>query len=300
MLTFPSSFSDNVRMIPTGPHSERMKPIQFMSPETARSVRWILTDIDDTMTMQGKLVPEAYTTLCNLKKSGFIVIAVTGRSAGWGEVHLQEWPIDGVITENGAVSYYRTEPGEGTQSNIDTLVHPSAVRNTAPALRCAAEEALRRFPRAKPAGDNHFRLYDYAIDHAEYVQPPLSAAEVEGIVDIFQAAGCMAKPSSIHINCWIGSFNKKETTVAFLEKYCNYRDAIDREKVIYIGDALNDEVMFAHFPNACAVANIDIWLKQMTQYPAWVSNGRYGIGFAEIGRHILTARLTQEPNQPVP
>lgn len=268
-----------------------MNPITQMNTKTARSIRWILTDIDDTMTMNGKLVPEAYATLCALKNAGLTVIAVTGRSAGWGDVHLQEWPLDAVITENGAVSYFR-----GSDPGICTLVHPTAVRNSAPALRRAIDAAFKAVPRSLPAPDNHLRLYDYAIDHAEYVNPPLTDTELSTIIEIFQKEGCTAKPSSIHINTWIGSFNKKEAALMLLEKLDGYIDERDRSKVLYIGDALNDEVMFEHFPNACAVANIDIWLDKMVYTPTWVSRERYGAGFAEIGEFILSERLTGEPN----
>jgi len=260
-----------------------------MSREIARQIRWILTDIDDTMTKDGKLVSEAYATLCEMKDEGFRVIAVTGRSAGWGEVHLQEWPIDAAITENGAVSYFQPDSYYADYAS-GILVHPSAARNTEPALVRAAEAAYRAVPRARPARDNRFRLYDYAIDHAEYVRPPLTESEINEIIGIFEREGCVAKPSSIHINCWIGSFNKREAALMLLRECEGYEDAVDRSKVLYIGDALNDEVMFEYFPNACAVANIDIWLDRMANKPSWVSSERYGSGFAEICHHVLDAR----------
>jgi len=271
-----AALSDNGAM--TAP--ETMKPISAMDAATARSIRWVCTDIDDTMTRGGKLVSEAYAALCDLKASGLRVFAVTGRSAGWGEVHLNEWPIDGVIAENGAIAYV---PG-------GSLVAPSAVPNTDADLRRAAELAYQAVPRARPARDNHFRLYDYAVDHAEFVNPPLSAAEVEKIVGVFQAAGCVAKPSSIHVNCWKGTFNKLEAVLALLRNTEGYDDALDRGKVLYVGDALNDEVLFGHFPNASAVANVSLWLDQMTHRPAWVSEAGYGEGFAEIARRVLSLR----------
>jgi hypothetical protein len=267
-----------------------MKPIALMDADTARSLRWVLTDIDDTMTMHGKLVPEAYATLCALKNAGLRVIAVTGRSAGWGQVHLQEWPLDGAITENGAVSYYPGDDGQSGNNGPGTIVHPTAVRNSSPVLLRAAESAYKAVPRSRPASDNHLRLYDYAIDYAEIVVPPLTGEEISEIVRIFERGGCTAKASSIHINTWIGAFNKKEAALAFLTEREGYVDGLDRGKVLYIGDALNDEVMFQYFPNACAVANVDIWLDRMEYKPAWVSVKRYGAGFSEIGELVLSLR----------
>jgi len=265
-----------------------MKPISLMTRETARAIRWVLTDIDDTMTSGGLLVPEAYAALCALKEAGLPVIAVTGRSAGWGEVHLQEWPVDAVITENGAVSYFRHSAPSGP---FGTLVHPSAVANDAPALSRAAAAAYRAVPRARPAPDNHFRKYDYAIDHAEYVSPPLSADEVATIIGIFEKEGCTARASSIHVNCWIGCFDKCIASISLLGELYAYDDARDRDGVLYIGDALNDEVMFAHFPAACAVANVSIWIDRMKSRPAWVSDAGFGKGFAEIAQRVLSLRL---------
>lgn len=275
-----------------------MKPIAQMSEDAARSIRWILTDIDDTMTMHGKLVPEAYAMLCALKSAGLRVIAVTGRSAGWGEVHLQEWPLDGAITENGAVSFFREEESPGYFFS-GTIIDPSAVRNTSPSLLRAAEFAYKAVPRAKPANDNHLRLYDYAIDHAENIHPPLTEREVVLITEIFAKEGCTAKASSIHINAWIGSFNKRKSAIAYLKEREGYVDERDRGKVLYIGDALNDEVMFEYFPNACAVANVDIWLDRMVHKPSWISLERYGAGFAEIGQTILSLRINEVQNQQV-
>lgn len=264
--------------------NESMKPISLMNDDAAARIKWVLTDIDDTMTRDGVLVPAAYAALCALKVSGLRVIAVTGRSAGWGQVHLYEWPLDAVITENGAVTYYRTPDGQGE------FAFPSAARNTDPSLVEAGRRALAEVPRARPASDNNLRLYDFAIDHAERVSPPLSALEVERIVGIFADVGCEARPSSIHVNCWKGSFDKRSAAVAYLSSFEGYDDGRDRAAVLYVGDALNDEGMFAHFPNACAVANIDRWLDRLKHLPAWVSGASYGEGFAEIAERILSAR----------
>ena len=41
-----------------------MEPIQNLSPETAKNLRYVLHDIDDTITNEGKLLPEAYAAMC--------------------------------------------------------------------------------------------------------------------------------------------------------------------------------------------------------------------------------------------
>lgn len=260
-----------------------MRRIAEFPAETARGIRWFLTDIDDTMTRDGKLVPEAYQALCDLAAAGLRVIAVTGRSAGWGMVHLQEWPICGAIAENGAVAYY---PG-------GELIYPGTARNTDPSLRRAFAAALKAVPRAVSASDNPLRLFDCAIDHAERVRPPLTEEEIGRITAIFESEGCVAKPSSIHVNCWKGSFNKRDGAVAFLTQIEGYDDRLDRHRVFYVGDAPNDEPMFGHFPNACGVANINEWLDRIEKLPAWVAQGSHGEGFAEIAGVLLRLRADE-------
>lgn len=258
-----------------------MNLIQEMPSKIAQKIRWVLTDIDDTMTQDGKLVPEAYEALCRLGLAGLPVIAVTGRSAAWGSVHVQEWPILGAITENGAIAYHVN----------GSMLKGSCESNTHPSLQKALAKALATVPRARIASDTYLRLYDIAIDYAEKVNPPLSNEEVSCIISIFEKEACTARPSSIHINCWKGETDKKKAAIQFLEKFEGYKAEDDVSKVLYIGDALNDESMFEHFPNACAVANIHSVLDKMVFHPRWVSQKSYGFGFAEIVDVLLKLRV---------
>lgn len=262
-----------------------MKPISTMSSSTAKRISFLLTDIDDTLTKDGKLIPEAYSALWDLKKEGIPVIAVTGRASAWGNLLVQEWPVAAVITENGAVSYFIKDG-----HTIETLVFPGTSKNTDISLRKAFEKSLMEIPGAKPAQDNHLRQYDLAIDYAETVSPPLKPEEVAHIISIFNKKGCHAVPSSIHINTWKGNFNKKEAAIMILKKLFFYDDDRDADKVMYVGDARNDEPMFAHFPNACAVANISKWIDCMTHHPSWISSEEYGWGFANIVNTLILKR----------
>ena len=67
----------------------------------------MLFDLDDTFLDEGKLTVAAYGALSRLSQAGLRLLAVTGRPAGWGEVMARQWPVDGVVTENGAVALYR-------------------------------------------------------------------------------------------------------------------------------------------------------------------------------------------------
>src|SRR6185312_3639765 len=69
-------------------------------------IQFLLTDIDDTLTDEGLLGPEAYEALWNLHRAKIHVIPVTGRPAGWCELIARQWPVAGVVGENGGF-YFR-------------------------------------------------------------------------------------------------------------------------------------------------------------------------------------------------
>ena len=83
-----------------------MISFEKMPPEAAKKIRYILHDIDDTITNEGKLTAEAYSALWKLHDAGLKVIPVTGRPAGWCDMVIREWPVDAIVGENGAFVYY--------------------------------------------------------------------------------------------------------------------------------------------------------------------------------------------------
>jgi len=73
-----------------------------MPDSSRRAIVGVLTDIDDTLTTEGKLTWQAYAALARLKAAGKIVVPVTGRPAGWCDHIARMWPVDAVVGENGA------------------------------------------------------------------------------------------------------------------------------------------------------------------------------------------------------
>jgi hydroxymethylpyrimidine pyrophosphatase-like HAD family hydrolase len=102
--------------------------------------------------------------------------------------------------------------------------------------------------------------------------------------------GAVAKISSIHVNVWMGNYSKVDMAVRFLETAFGIRPETDREKILFVGDSPNDEPMFAHYPNACAVANIVRYKNLLEKEPSWVSNAECADGFTEIVDTLLTLR----------
>ena len=62
--------------------ADAMRPLAGFPREARRAIRGVLTDIDDTLTTHGRLLPEAYAALAQLRAAGLLVIPVTGRPAG--------------------------------------------------------------------------------------------------------------------------------------------------------------------------------------------------------------------------
>jgi predicted mannosyl-3-phosphoglycerate phosphatase (HAD superfamily) len=147
-----------------------MKAIAEMTHEEAAGVKYILMDIDDTLTREGKLLASAYTSLWRLKEAGLKVIPVTGRPAGWCDLIAREWPVDGVVGENGALAFWEESQADAATGRLPVLkaeYHPNAVRNDHPALAKRKERSLAEVPLLRVAKDQFARLYDLALDFAE-------------------------------------------------------------------------------------------------------------------------------------
>ena len=59
-----------------------MKPFEQFPPSLKKEIKYVLTDIDDTLTTAGKLTAEAYTALERLSRAGLLCVPITGRPAG--------------------------------------------------------------------------------------------------------------------------------------------------------------------------------------------------------------------------
>jgi HAD superfamily hydrolase (TIGR01484 family) len=262
-----------------------------MSPQEAAGLRYILMDIDDTLTREGKLLASAYSALWKLKEAGLKVIPVTGRPAGWCDLIAREWPVDGVVGENGALAFWE-EPREAGGGKLPVLraeYHPRALRNDHPALGRIRDRSLGEFPELRVAKDQFARLFDLALDFAEE-DPVLPLSVAERIREIAEEEGAQAKISSIHVNIWMGSYDKLSMAESFLSRRFGWRPGAGDRELVFAGDSPNDEPMFARFPLACAVANVRKYEKLIERLPAFVASRECGDGFAEIAETILEKR----------
>ena len=90
-----------------------MTSITEIPASAAKAVDIVCTDIDDTLTEGGLLLPEAFLALWQLREAGIAVIP-----AGWCDCIVRQWPVEAVVGENGAFAWYR----DGDR--IRELTHP--------------------------------------------------------------------------------------------------------------------------------------------------------------------------------
>ena len=275
-----------------------MKAISEMTGEEASGLLYVLMDIDDTLTREGKLPASSYAALWKLKEAGLIVIPVTGRPAGWCDLIARQWPVDGVVGENGALAFWElpgeaSNPGEtsGRRRSVPRPVlkaeyHPNAVKNDHPVLKRVKERAFAEFPELRLAKDQFARLFDIALDFAEE-DPVLPLSAAQRVKAIAEEEGAIAKVSSIHVNVWMGNYDKLSMAENFLSKHYGWQSGAGDRQVLFVGDSPNDEPMFARFPLACAVANVRRYETLIEHLPAYVASKECGEGFAEIAGHIL-------------
>jgi HAD superfamily hydrolase (TIGR01484 family) len=250
-------------------------------------LQFLLTDIDDTLTDEGLLGPEAYEALWNLHRAKIHVIPVTGRPAGWCEMIARQWPVAGVVGENGGF-YFRYHNKEMQRHFVFDSSIQTANRKK---LDVIQEQILREVPGCAVASDQFCRLMDLAIDFCEDV-PPLPPASVQKIVSIFQQHGAQAKVSSIHVNGWFGTYDKLTTSLQFLKTEFGIDTSTAKKVCGFSGDSPNDEPMFQFFPASFAVANFAKFADQVKHKPAFLAAHKGGHGFSEIAQKILAARKT--------
>ena len=265
-----------------------MNPLSECPKTTLAAICGVLTDIDETISTDGRLTAEAYGALEALKKAGLLVIPVTGRPAGWCDMVARFWPVDAVVGENGAFWMWH-DPKAG---KLRTRFVQSAAERTEGLRRLEAVRAdvLREVPGAGIASDQPYRLADLAVDFCEDV-PRLSRADIDCIVAIFERHGAQAKVSSIHVNGWFGDYDKLTTSKTMMAELFGVDLGREAERFVFVGDSPNDSPMFGFFPNGVGVANVRDFAGAMTVLPRWVTRARSGAGFVELVRALIAARL---------
>jgi HAD superfamily hydrolase (TIGR01484 family) len=262
-----------------------MKPFHEFPSSLKNGIRCVLTDIDDTLTLQGLLPAAALTAMERLHNAGVAVIPVTGRPAGWCDHIARMWPVAAVVGENGAFYFrYDRSARRMQRSYFKSAAERETDRRRLEELK---QRILSEVPGCAVSADQAFREADLAIDFCEDV-PRLPTSDVDRIVQIFESAGARAKVSSIHVNGWFGDYDKLAMTRRLFREAFDENLDVMKTAAVFVGDSPNDQPMFAFFPNAVGVANIRDFSDRMKVLPAWVTQQAGGLGFAEIAAVLLS------------
>ncbi|MBK7585750.1 MAG: HAD hydrolase family protein [Myxococcales bacterium] len=258
-----------------------MRSLDFLSESQARSLDGLLFDLDDTLLDHGRLSLEAYTSLFRLRESGLELIAATGRPAGWGEVIARQWPIAGVVSENGAVSLYRKADVLCRLDAVDEAERQRRRKRVAVVVAKIREA----FPKLQPADDVAARVSDFTFDIGENTQ---AAPElVRAAAALARQAGARTQTSSVHLHITFDADDKATGSVRLIRLLFGTDPTLARWRYAFIGDSENDSTCFAAFRTSLTVKN---FRGRPTVTPRYQTLGVGGAGFAEAAAHLVKLR----------
>jgi HAD superfamily hydrolase (TIGR01484 family) len=286
-----------------------MLPLSDWPWEARRNIVGVFTDIDDTLTTEGAITPDALQALADLKAAGLFVIPITGRPIGWCEPFVTgknaaAWPVDAMVAENGGVAIVPQgaenlskiglqplqnlrEPLSKPYQKVYQLDAASRANNTDRMAQVAAQ-VLAEVPGVALTRDGGGRETDLAFDYAEHAQ--LTPAKVRQVLDVLHRAGMHTTVSSIHIHGCFGDFNKWMGACWIAQTLLGRHLAAELDHWVFVGDSGNDQAMFQQFRHSVGVANIARFADRLTHLPTYVTQSARGAGFAEVARAILEAR----------
>jgi HAD superfamily hydrolase (TIGR01484 family) len=248
-------------------------------------VEAVFTDVDGTLTTGGRLRASTLATLERLDRTGVAVVLVTGRPAGFAEAWARTLPVAGVIAENGGMSVRLDARGALRKEYARPVAARGRERRR---LARVVQAALRAVPGARMSTDSLYTEVDLAIDVNEEVR--LGAEAVRRLEAFLSRRGVNAVRSSVHVNAWIGRFDKAWMVRRFIHSAWKERLRPDDRRYVYVGDSLNDAPLFAAIPLSVGVANVRAALELLAHRPRFVTRAPEGAGFEEVARAVLRSR----------
>ena len=262
-----------------------MLPISRLSVDEASRLRALLFDLDDTLLDGTRLGERAYASLHRLREAGLVLVGVTGRPSGWAEVIARLFPIDGVVSENGAIACY----ADGKQLAI--LDGAGAARSERRArLVAIASAVLSRFEGLVRSDDSGARVSDVAIDIGE--RQRVTPERVAAARAYAEELGARTFTSSVHLHLTLDGANKASGATRFLAERFGWDVTASLGRAAFIGDSENDEACFAAFHTTIAVRN---FRGRPTVPPRYLTEAARGDGFAEAASVILARRREGAP-----
>lgn len=265
---------------------------QTLTNKVLKNIRLVATDMDGTLTQQGKFTAILLRSLEDLAAAGIPVLIVTGRSAGWVSGLASYLPVAGAIAENGGLFYPAqgdTHPpslggrgeAEGTRESAIAITPIPDIIEHRQQLAGAFEKLKAKFPRIQESDDNRFRITDWT-----FVNRELSLEQLESMAELCQQIGWGFTYSSVQCHIKPASQDK---AVGLLKVLRDYFPQYASDQVITVGDSPNDESLFdpRYFPVSAGVANVMEYANQLRYQPAYVTAAAEGKGFCELAQLLL-------------
>jgi HAD superfamily hydrolase (TIGR01484 family) len=264
-------------------------PLALPVEQLRGPVRALFSDVDGTLTTNGRVEASTYTALEEIGNAGIPVVLVTGRPAGWGQAFMSMAPVAAVVSENGGVTFVRRA---SDRSKIHKIygVPAATLPEWRRRMHTAALDAIAEVPGARLSSDSKYREVDLAIDWNE--EASLTREEAERMVVVLQRAGFAASRSSVHVNFGPPEFNKLSACLTVVKEVLG-GSIDDLSPYVYVGDALNDAPMFGGFPHSVGVANIRKWWDELGHKPRYVTASPEGAGMREVLRHLMLLKNQQ-------
>ena len=237
-------------------------------------IRLIASDVDGTLTLNGKFASDFISTLLDLQSAGIKVLLVTGRSAGWVSALVNYLPVAGAIAENGGL-FLQPNGQQDLLSSVPNLSkHRIFLENTFHHIK-------QKFPNLQTSTDNQFRITDWTFDVND-----LSTDDIQAISSQCQQMGWSFTYSNVQ--CHIKPVHQDKAT-GLLSVLNNHFPEINSQQVLTVGDSPNDEAMFDAdlFPISVGVANVRHYQDKMLHLPKYVTQASEFSGFSELAKLLL-------------
>ncbi|MBD2301445.1 HAD family hydrolase [Nostoc sp. FACHB-190] len=257
-------------------------PISQAASSCWSNIRLIATDMDGTLTKEGKFSTALLQALEELTASGVDVLIITGRSAGWVSGISSLMPVAGAIAENGGIFYPK-----GSEQPIALTAIPDLTLHRQQ-LAAVFAELKQKFPQIQESADNRFRLTDWTFDVAaltvEELQTLGNLCESMGWGFTYSTVQCHIKPQG------------QDKAVGLLQVLQAHWPDYSPTQVVTVGDSPNDESLFAanNFPVSVGVANIVKYASRLQNRPIYVTSAAEAAGFCELASYILKSSTQAE------
>lgn len=249
-------------------------PLSQVSSTCWSNIRLIATDMDGTLTREGKFTSGLLQALENLAAADIKVLIVTGRSSGWVSGLSSLMPVVGAMAENGGLFYLSQSDKPIALTPIPDIVSHRQD------LAAVFEKLQSTFPQIQESADNRFRITDWTFDVAA-----LNLSELQTLTHLCQEMGWGFTYSNVQ--CHIKP-QGQDKAVGLLQVLREYFPQYSLEQIVTVGDSPNDESLFdqRYFPISVGVANVLKYANQLQHQPAYVTNAAEGEGFCELSSYL--------------